>query len=97
MGWPVILLVYEAGLVVLVLGHYLNSLTAFSWGALGAVIALFVLSTVDLVVAINKAHKRQRYAALPGRLPLQERWEPLSWVLAPIGFAVGLFLGHQYW
>jgi len=50
-------------------------------------------------VAIDKARKGKPYEPLPGpgKFPFRERLEPLFWLIAPVGFAAGLFIGHQYW
>jgi len=97
--WPLGLVAYWLGVLAWVHFFGFDGWTAVSLAALGLVVALWLLSTVDLLVAIDKARKGKPYEPLPGpgKFPFRERLEPLFWLIAPVGFGAGLFIGHQYW
>lgn len=95
--WPAGLFAYWGALFVWVRFYGLSGWTAVSLTALGLVWALWLLATVDLAVAFGHARKGEQYAPLPGRFKFLERLEPLYWLIVPVGFLIGLYVGNEYW
>jgi hypothetical protein len=84
------------GVAVVVFGWrngWIPGWAAFSCGALWVVLCLWLLALIDLVATRGKAGEAS-YTALPLGLARLSWLAPFS---IPIGFAFGLFTGHNWW
>ena len=68
--------------------------TVLSLCGLWLVICLWVIAAVDLVVGVMRTRRGLGFIALPGNVQLPNWMLP---GLVPVGFLVGMTIGHLWW